>query len=309
MNDINYQVTLIPMSKIFCDTTFNCRGPIQPYEVVDLARDIKDTGLQTPITVQPYNKLPGYEYRILAGHRRYVAHLVNAEDAIQCFIRPDIIDELDARDYNLKENLFRQDLNILQEAKALEPYFQRRLTLAQVAKRLNRSQGWVEPRRQLLNLPPDIQDQAAKGVINQQHVKSLYQLRNTPEKMYELFISIKEAKERGDKVVVIKKVIDVLEITKIKVPAKHEVFGMLDIVANMITNKTGRENFGARCLAYAAGAISLAEVYLSLKRECDQLGLPFDPPKEIKVLLNGPDNGENDEEVSVEAPSELVSTS
>lgn len=280
----SYSAILIPLSKIYSDEGFNCRGRIEPYEVVDLANDIKKTGLQTPISVQPWTEKPGYDYRVLAGHRRLMAYVVNGEEAIPCFIIH-VADELEARDYNLKENLFRQDLNFLQESKALEPYFKKNLTDRAIAERLNRSAGWVTPRRQLLQLPSDLQDEAAKGTINQGHVKSLFLLRNKSEKMYELFRSIKEAKDRGEKVVNIKKEKDAVEITKIKKPATHEIHALLDIVFSMLTGRTGQENFGARCMAFAAGAISEVDWWFALKRECERNGVPFDPPTEIKELL------------------------
>lgn len=284
MSSRSYSAVEIPLTQIFCDEEFNCRGAIQHYEVVDLANDIKDSGLQTPISVQPWDKNPGYKYRILAGHRRFRAFQVNDEESIPCFI-VHVSDDLAARDYNLKENLFRQDLNFLQEAQALKPYFQRGLNDKTIASRLNRSTGWVTPRRQLLDLPEDIQREAAKGIINQQHIKSLFLLRNKPEKMYDVFKSIKEAKERGEKVVNIKKEKDVIELTKMRRPAPHELFLLLDTVFNMITGQTGQENFGARCLAFCVGSISEIDWWYALKRECERLKVPFNPPAEIKELL------------------------
>jgi ParB/RepB/Spo0J family partition protein len=281
-----YSAVDLPLRQIYSDDTFNCRGQIQPFEVVDLANDIKKSGLQTPISVQPWTEKPGYKYRILAGHRRFMAFRINESESIPCFI-VHVSDELEARDYNLKENLFRQDLNLLQEAKALEPYFKKRLTVKAVSDRLNRSPGWVEPRRQLLELPEDLQQEAGKGTINQQHVKSLYLLRNKPEKMYEVFRNIKEARERGDKVVVVKKDKDLVDITKIRRPAPHELYAVLDVVYNIVTARTGKECFGARCIAFAAGAISELDFWFSLKRECERLEIPFNPPNEIAELLKG----------------------
>lgn len=273
----------IPMDQILSDDTWNCRGVIQPFEVVGLANDIKRDGLITPISVQPWDKA-GFKYKILAGHCRYMAFKINEAESIPCFI-VHVKDDLEAREYNLKENLFRTNLNLLQEAKALTPFFDRGFSDTDVAKRLNRSAGWVTPRRQLLQLPDDIQKEAADDVINGQHIKSLFALRNKPEKMYEAFRAIKEARERGEKVVNIKKDKDAVEITKTRKPATHELYVLLDLVFNHLIAPTGEENFGARCLAFAAGAIPEVDWWFAFKRECERKGVPFNPPKDIKELI------------------------
>jgi ParB/RepB/Spo0J family partition protein len=278
-----YSAIEIPLNQIFSDDTWNCRGPIPPFEVVGLANDIKRDGLQTPISVQPWDK-DGYKYKILAGHCRFLAFQINEAESIPCFI-VHVKDDLEAREYNLKENLFRTNLNLLQEAKALQVFFEKGFSDGDVAKRLNRSAGWVTPRRQLLQLPEDIQKEAADDVINGQHIKSLFLLRNKPEKMYEVFRGIKEARERGDKVVNIKKDKDAVAITTIRKPQAHELFALLDIVFNHLVGPTGEENFGARCLAFAAGGIPEVDWWFAFKRECERKGVPFNPPKDIKELI------------------------
>lgn len=279
----SYSAVELPIAQILADDVFNCRGPIEPHEVVTLANDIKNSGLQTPISVQPWDK-DGYKYRVLAGHCRILAFKVNGEESIPAFI-VHITDDLEAREYNLKENLFRTNLNFLQEANALRPFFEKGFSDKDVAQRLNRSTGWVTPRRQLLALPDDIQKEAAKDVINQGHVKSLFMLRLKPEKMYEAFRAIKEARERGEKVVNVKKEKDAVEITKQRKPATHELFVHLDTVFNHLTAATGEENFGARCLAFAAGAIPEVDWWFALKRECERKNVAFNPPTDVKELL------------------------
>lgn len=278
-----YSAIDIPLKHILADDVFNCRGPIEPYEVVDIANDIKEKGLQTPISVQPWTD-GIHKYRILAGHRRYMAYVVNAEESIPCFI-VHVKDDLEAREYNLKENLFRTNLNMLQEAAALKVFFEKGFSDGDIGKRLGRSPGWVQPRRQLLQLPQDIQEQASKDVINGQHIKSLWSLRNKPEKMYEAFRAIKEARERGEKFIQVKKEKDAVEITKTRKLQTHEVFVLQDIVYNHLIAPTGEENFAARCLAYVTGGIPEVDWWFALQRECERKNLPFNPPQEIKDLL------------------------
>jgi ParB/RepB/Spo0J family partition protein len=280
----NRVVVELPLREIFADPEFNCRGEINALDCVPLANDIKRDGLQTPISVQPWEGAPPYKYRVLAGHNRIKAFEINQESAIPCFIIHGL-DDLQARDYNLKENLFRTNLNLLQESRALRPYFERKLTDKAIAERLNRSVAWVTPRRQLLDLPADIQDAAATDVINQTHVKSLHALRINKEKMYEVFRGIKEARERGERVVNVKKDKDIVDMTKLKRPAAHELAVILDVFTPNLVHNTGQENFGCKCLAFAYGMLSEAELWLAYRNECTRLGLPFNPPAEVRAIL------------------------
>src|SRR5262245_14130389 len=110
MND--YTAVMVPMDQIFSDDDFNCRGRIAPIDVIDLAKSIEEVGLQQPIVVQPYKHPlnPKILYRIMAGHRRFMAFRVNKSDKIPAFIREGLTD-FEARLLNLTENLKRQDLN------------------------------------------------------------------------------------------------------------------------------------------------------------------------------------------------------
>ena len=73
-----YTVLHIEMRRIYSDGDFNCRGKILPMDIIDLAKDIDRNGLQFPIAVQPVcdvkSTIPeGFNFRIIAGHRRFEA--------------------------------------------------------------------------------------------------------------------------------------------------------------------------------------------------------------------------------------------
>ena len=67
----------LPISKIHADEEFNCRGPISPMEVMDLAESIREKGLLQPVVVMEYDQAEkertGYDYLLIAGYRRYTA--------------------------------------------------------------------------------------------------------------------------------------------------------------------------------------------------------------------------------------------
>ncbi len=154
---MKYEVIEVPIEDIFFDRDFNCRS-FSIESTAPLAKSIEAHGLLTPIILQPYDG--PYEYRIVAGHRRYTAmryHLRRKKI-------PAFICEAGA-EANLAENLDRQDLNILEQAKAI-----RRLypdgSIRSIAKAMNRNVVWVEIRLRLLRLSGEIQQMAACGKLN-----------------------------------------------------------------------------------------------------------------------------------------------
>jgi ParB/RepB/Spo0J family partition protein len=273
MNDAmqNYQVHLIPMSEILSDDEFNCRGAINPFDVRDLAQDIEEHELQFPIAVQPAKDVsiplpPGKKYRIIAGHRRHKAFMVLKRLAIPAMIKSGL-SEVQARVYNLSENLQRAELNILQEANAVKRLKELGLVQEDAAKALGKTRAWVQIRYNLLELPPVIQEEAAAGMLNQAQIKQIYSLRDKGvEAQYEAVRTIKNAKLRGEgSVSVAKKPAE--DPYKKKRRSKSEVQDMMRHIA-----KEGPGySFATRCMAWANGDINSAELYLDIKAECEKL--------------------------------------
>jgi ParB/RepB/Spo0J family partition protein len=283
-----YAVTFVPVAEIYCDHEFNCRGRIIPGEVRDLADSIKDRGLEQPIHVQPYDKKQGKKYRIVSGHRRFTAVCQLQHPTIPAVIRNDLVDESSAREANLIENIQRTDLNIVKEAEAVSWFVVNGYSMNQVARKLGKTPGWVDVRRKLVALPAFVQKEAADGVIKQSHIQQLYQFRDNPEKLAELVRYIKERAEEGEKAIQIKQNLDIIQFAKVRRPKPHEIMDMLALIGAMITNKIDDDfYFPHKVLAWSAGNISLAEMYVALRKECTNRSLPFNPPEDVRQLLNG----------------------
>lgn len=272
-----YEVTEILISDILCDENFNCRGAkILPIDVAELIEDIKAYGLQMPITIQPYDS-PGKKYRIVAGHRRFTAVRLIGEEKIPCFIRGDL-DEMMARRLNLTENLKRQDLNILQEAKAISYFFEKGWTEEMVGEQLGTSRGWTQIRKMLLALPEDIQNEIAAGVLVQDAIRKLYTLREDQEAMYLLVKQYKEHKERGEKLSVPRK-INALKKGVARTP--FEIHALQEIVINNLGFSLATQLMG-----WAAGAVSDFEIHKAIQKDCVDHGiLSYKIPKEIISAL------------------------
>jgi len=274
----DYQVVEIPVNKIFSDDNFNCRGKILKMDVADLARDIESKGLQFPITVQPKTniELPdGYDFRIVAGHRRFAAFIVLSRNTIPCMIRENL-SEIQARLLNLTENLKRVELDILQEAKAVKKLRDLGLTQENIAAELGKSRGWVQVRFNLLNLPIEIQNEAAVGILNQNQIKQIYSLQSKDDQ-YEAVRKIKNSRLNGVRGLDVGKKPEDKPFQK-KRQSKTNVQDMIEHIGKNL-------GFGlpTRCLAWANGEISSADLYFDIKIEMDKLGKEYD----ISFLMKG----------------------
>lgn len=273
----NYEVQMIPMAKILSDDEFNCRGRIAPYDVATLAKDIEANELQFPISVQPIEDaegaLPGrYDFRIIAGHRRHMAFRVLGRHAIPAMVKSGL-SEVQARVYNLAENLQRKELNIVQEAQALRKLKELGLVQEKAAEAIGQNRSWVQVRYNLLELPQVIQDEAAAGILNNAQIKQIYGLKrktDNPETLaemrFEAVRAIKNALLRGERGVSVSKPKD--DPFKKKRRPRNEIQDMIRHI--------GKEGpgfgFATRCMAWANGEINSAELFFDIDAECKRNG-------------------------------------
>ncbi len=269
-----YNVEMIPVEKVYSDSDFNCRGHITPFEVADLAKDIERNDLQFPIAVQPKEDIEGglpdgFDVKIIAGHRRFAAWKVlkagwdkenNPYLAIPAMIKTGLSD-IQARILNLSENLKRKNLNILQEAKAIEKLYLSGMPRDTVAMEIGVSSGWVQVRFNLLTLPPEIQAEAAAGTLNQHQIKQLYSLK-TKEEQFEAVRAIKQAKDRGAKAGHVgKRQKQKTNVKKVRNPG--DLLKMIEVLA-----KATGYGLQTRVLAWAAGNISTEDFFNDIRKYC-----------------------------------------
>ena len=272
----------IRLEKIFLDQEFNCREHIAPADVLDLAKSIQEQGLLQPIVVQPIDDVKDYhpdhvEYRIIAGHRRYVAFKALSKDPqfqqIPCVIRTGL-DKKEALIFNLMENTSRKDLNILEEAKALEGLKEAGVPRETVASRIGKSGGWVQVRFMLLDLPETIQQEAAAGILNQYELKKIWSIKSDQGRL-EATKQVKEAKQKGEKGTIDKitkrKQAQATNVKKTRTPT--ECFDMIEVMG-----KSGvKYGLHTRALAWAAGEITTDEIFDDIKKQDPE----FLPPMEF----------------------------
>jgi ParB family transcriptional regulator, chromosome partitioning protein len=157
------------------------RGRYQPRSHMDqqalsaLAASIRTQGVVQPIVVRPLEAATatgGQRYEIIAGERRWrAAQLAELAD-IPAIVR-DVPDET-AITVSLIENIQREDLNPLEEARALERLISEfSMTHQQAADAVGRSRAAVSNMLRLLDLPPEVCDQVETRALEMGHARAL----------------------------------------------------------------------------------------------------------------------------------------
>ncbi|NPC94881.1 ParB/RepB/Spo0J family partition protein [Bacillus sp. WMMC1349] len=162
-------------------------NPYQPRKVFDdqSLQDLKESILQhgvlQPIIVRKSIK----DYEIVAGERRYRAAEQAGLKTIPAIVRE--LSESLMMEIALLENLQREDLSPLEEAKAYESLLKHLdLTQEQLAKRLGKSRPHIANHLRLLTLPTKVQDLIDNGTLSMGHGRTLLGLKN--KKKLELLV-------------------------------------------------------------------------------------------------------------------------
>ena len=135
----------------------------------ELADSIRKHGVLQPLLVRP---LPGGSYQLVAGERRWRASRMAGLQEVPVVIRE--MDEEQAMEIALIENLQREDLNAIEEATGYKQLMERYgMTQEQVAKRVGKSRPAIANALRLLNLPQKVMDMVGEGEVSPGHARAL----------------------------------------------------------------------------------------------------------------------------------------
>ena len=161
------------------------RGKYQPRvdmrqeTLQELADSIKAQGVVQPIVVRPLEGTtgPSQHYEIIAGERRWRAAQLAGLSEIPAVIRR--IPDESAIAIALIENIQRENLNPLEEARALDRLINEfTLTHQQAADAVGRSRAGVSNLLRLLELAPEVAERVEKREIEMGHARALLALSN-----------------------------------------------------------------------------------------------------------------------------------
>ncbi|MCW5771397.1 MAG: ParB/RepB/Spo0J family partition protein [Rhodospirillaceae bacterium] len=180
---------------------FQPRRRFVPEEIEALTQSIREKGILQPVLVRPLAGEPG-KYEIVAGERRW-----RAAQQAQLHEIPALVRELEDRDtleVALVENLQRQDLSPLEEARG----YQRMIdefarTQGEVAQVVGKSRPHVANMLRLLTLPARVQEMLDDGRLSAGHARSLVGLEAADavaERIAAQGLSVREAEQLAQRV-------------------------------------------------------------------------------------------------------------
>ena len=150
------------------------KNPYQPRKEFDgekldeLAQSIKENGIIQPIIVR---QSPVIGYEILAGERRYRASLLAGLKSIPAVVKQ--LSDQEMMIQSIIENLQRENLNPIEEARAYESLVEKGFTHAEIADKMGKSRPYISNSIRLLSLPEQILSEVENGKLSQAHARSL----------------------------------------------------------------------------------------------------------------------------------------
>lgn len=136
----------------------------------ELAASIKAQGLIQPVLVRPLQEQGKYE--IVAGERRWRACKLAGLETMACIVRQ--MDDYESMAIALVENLQREDLNPIEEARALgqiKEHFE--ITQEELADKIGKSRPAVTNSLRLLKLPEKVQLMLETNALSAGHARAL----------------------------------------------------------------------------------------------------------------------------------------
>ena len=164
------EVISIPIDKI----SANPQQPRRYFEdssIEELSGSIKKYGVLQPILLRD----DGKSYSIIAGERRYRAAKMAGLDRIPAIIKT--MENKEVALVALVENVQREDLNFLEEAKAYKKLMDDfGLTQNEIAEKVNKKQSTISNKIRVLSLPEDIQEKILESKLTERHARALLKL-------------------------------------------------------------------------------------------------------------------------------------
>ncbi|HSY51969.1 MAG TPA: ParB/RepB/Spo0J family partition protein [Thermoanaerobaculia bacterium] len=170
----------IPISQIQ-PNPFQPRKTFNEASIEELARSVRQHGIVQPLVVTR----AGDKYKLIAGERRFRAAQKAGLTTVPALIK-EMMQEGDALQIALIENIQREDLNPIEEALAyhqLHDDFQ--LTQEEISQRVGKERSTVANFLRLLKLPDPVKKLLASGQLSMGHARALLAI-DSPKKQEQL---------------------------------------------------------------------------------------------------------------------------
>ena len=174
------------------------RKNFEEKQIQDLSNSIKNQGLIQPIIVRETTK---DTYEIIAGERRWRACQIAGLHSVDCLIMN--VTEENVYELALIENIQRENLNVVEEAKAYKKLIQlNNLKNEDLAKKIGKSSSHISNLIRLLDLDDEIHQMIIDGKISMGHARALIGVPNAIELANEIFnkkLSVRDVEKSTSK--------------------------------------------------------------------------------------------------------------
>jgi ParB family chromosome partitioning protein len=148
---------------------YQTRRHIKEDALKELTESIKVTGVVQPVILRP---IANGRFQLVAGERRWLATKSAGKTTIPAVVRE--VSDAQAMEITIIENLQREDLNPVEQARAFERLSREfSLTQEQIAARTGKDRASISNFIRLLKLPQNVQDFLEKGDLSFGHGKVL----------------------------------------------------------------------------------------------------------------------------------------
>ena len=145
------------------------RQRIDPESISALAESIAEAGVIQPLVVRP---LADGRYELIAGERRWRAAREAGLELVPALLRDE--DEMQRMQIALIENVAREDLNPVDEARACAALVEDLgLSKEELARKLGRTRPAISNLIRLLDLPDDVLARLSEGELSEGHGRAI----------------------------------------------------------------------------------------------------------------------------------------
>lgn len=146
----------------------------------ELCESIKEFGIIQPLIVKRINR---DQYELIAGERRLRAAVRAGLSAVPVVVRE--ADEQESALIALIENVQREDLSFLEEAKAYKKLMDEHgLTQTLIAQKVGKKQSTISNKLRLLALPEEIQKMITEYKLTERHARALLRIEDKDIRKY-----------------------------------------------------------------------------------------------------------------------------
>ncbi|MDA9620721.1 ParB/RepB/Spo0J family partition protein [Pelagibacteraceae bacterium] len=187
----------IDISKIYPNKK-QPRKNFEEKEIKELSESIKNQGLIQPIVVR---ETSDSMYEIIAGERRWRACQLAGLHSVNCVIMS--VDDKNVYELALIENIQRENLNVVEEAKAYKNLIELNgIKNEELSKKIGKSSSHISNLIRLLDLEDEIHQMIIDGKISMGHARALIGVPNAVEKAKEIFekkLSVRDVEKSTSK--------------------------------------------------------------------------------------------------------------